>query len=354
MKMIKLDEKIYEIENDYLQLLQNIKGTITENNITSALDSIRLFWYKNRKVVSMFLQTLNNKQAFSYSGATQLDVKDKEYYGFLAVGEIHIMDDQLYKYADCLLQGVEIPGNEIIRKQVFTTLDDNICLLKELNEIILLLPVRLFFTNKLDIIHKAAEQCYLSFFNNHFASINDYFDTCRTADDIDKYFSNDLKKSIYICDHDSLDLEFTERIKYLPNDFFYNNNEGEKFFHSLIGFIVSGLEILETMHDYGIIPIIRNPATLSYIYLLEPNLSPDILFLNKTVLANEIFAIVNQNLNRFKDCTPKEMNDLCRINNIFETLYNDFELSSQSINKINFNDRVEKIRTRILKMVNND
>ena len=92
--MIKLDEKIYEIENEYLQLLQNIKKNITENNIKPSLDTIRLFWYKNRKVVSMFLQTLNDKQAFSYSGATHLDVNDKEYYGFLAVGEIHIMDDQ--------------------------------------------------------------------------------------------------------------------------------------------------------------------------------------------------------------------------------------------------------------------
>ena len=102
------------------------------------------------------------------------------------------------------------------------------------------------------------------------------------------------------------------------------------------------------MHDYGIIPIIRNPATLSYIYLLEPNLSNDISFLNKTVLANEIFAIVNQNLNKFDDYTPKEMNDLCRNNKIFETLYNDFELSMQSINQIKCNDRAEKIKTRIL------
>ena len=345
--MIKLDEKIYEIENEYLQLLQNIKKNITENNIKSSLDNIRLFWYKNRKVVSMFLQTLNDKQAFSYSGASHLDVNDKEYYGFLAVGEIHIMDDQLYKYADCLLQAYEVSGNEIIKKQVFTTLDDNICLLKDLKEIILLLPVRLFFTNNLEIIHKAAEQCFISFFNQKFDSLNDYFNTCKTAEDIDKYLSDDIKKSIFICDKDRFDLEFIERIKLLPNDFF-SNNDVEKFFHSLIGFIISVLEILESMHDYGIIPIIRNPATLSYLYLLEPNLSKDITFLNKTVLANEVFVIINQNMNKFEDYTPKEMNDLCKENNIFELLYKDFELSTKSVNQINFNDRVEMIKTRIL------
>lgn len=348
--MIKLDDKINEIENDYLVLLQNIKSNITDDNIESVLDSIRLFWYKNRKVVSMFLETLKNKQAFSYSGATHLNVNDNEYYGFLAVGEIHIMDDQLYKYADCLLQGVDVPGNEIIKKQVFKTLDDNICLLKDLKGIILLLPVRLFFTSNLEVIHNAAERCFLSFFNNQFSSINKYFDTCKTAEDIDKYLSDDIKKSIFICDNDRFDLEFTERIKFLPDAFLGNNNDAEKFFHSLIGFIISGLEILETMHDYGIIPIIRNPATLSYIYLLEPNLSNDIFFLNKTVLANEIFAIVNQNMNNFKDYTPKEMNDLCKKNNIFETLYKDFELSTRSINQINFNERVELIKTRILNM----
>lgn len=345
--MIKLDEKIYEIENEYLQLLQNIKKNITENNIKPSLDTIRLFWYKNRKVVSMFLQTLNDKQAFSYSGATHLDVNDKEYYGFLAVGEIHIMDDQLYKYADCLLQGNEVPGNEIIKKQIFRTLDDNICLLNDLKEIILLLPVRLFFTNNLEIIHKAAEKCFLSFFNNKFNSLNDYFEICKTAEDIDKYLSDDIKKSIFICDNDRFDLAFTERIKLLPNVFF-SSSDVDNFFHSLIGFIISGLEILESMHDYGIIPIIRNPATLSYLYLLEPNLSKDITFLNKTVLANEIFAIINQNMNKFEDYTPKEMNDLCKVNNIFELLYKDFELSTKSINQINFNDRVEMIKTGIL------
>ena len=345
--MIKLDEKIYEIENEYLQLLQNIKKNITENNIKPSLDTIRLFWYKNRKVVSMFLQTLNDKQAFSYSGATHLVVNDKEYYGFLAVGEIHIMDDQLYKYADCLLQGNEVPGNEIIKKQIFRTLDDNICLLNDLKEIILLLPVRLFFTNNLEIIHKAAEKCFLSFFNNKFNSLNDYFEICKTAEDIDKYLSDDIKKSIFICDNDRFDLAFTERIKLLPNVFF-SSSDVDNFFHSLIGFIISGLEILESMHDYGIIPIIRNPATLSYLYLLEPNLSKDITFLNKTVLANEIFAIINQNMNKFEDYTPKEMNDLCKVNNIFELLYKDFELSTKSINQINFNDRVEMIKTGIL------
>lgn len=344
--MINLEKRVLEVETEYLTLLQSIEKTYTDQNVFSVLDSIRLFWFKNRKLVSLFLQTLKAKEAFSYSGATHLDVNDKEYYGFLAVGKIHIMDDQLYKYADILLQGRDFPGVELIKKQIKITLEDNIKVLQDLNGIVLLLPVRLFYEN-LEIIHKTAETCFLNFFNNKYSSIHSYLEKCRTIEDIKENINGEIFKSIFIWDNDDINISFTERLKLIPDSLYHTENIAVNFFLSIQGFLISALEMLETMHDYGIIPIVRNKATLSYLYLLEPNLNKDFDYLNKIVLANEIFAVINQNIEDYEQFTPNEINECFIKAAFFYKLFNDLELSKRSINDITFVNRINLIKEKI-------
>ena len=334
--MIKLEEKIKEVDNNYLNLLNFIKNSCAENNIFSALDSIRIFWYKNRKLVSLFLQTLKEREAFSYSGATYLDVDDKEYYGFLAVGKIHIMDDQLYKYADIAINGKNFEGIELIKTQIFQTVNDNIKILSNLKGIVLLLPVRLFFT-KLENIYTIAEKCFLDLFENRFCSIKNFFDNCKSITDIDKAISENVKKTIFICDNDNFDISLEERIKLIPNNFMGERNDVSKFFFSIIGYLVSSLEIIENMHNYGIIPIIRNRATLSYVYILEQNnIDNNFNYLNKIIIAHEIFWIINQNTSVFEKYSPYEMDSFFRKKNLFDTIFKKFKLSERSIKDINF------------------
>ena len=347
--MINLEKRILKVEEEYLQLLQSIDTSFEEKSVCSILDSIRLFWYKNRKLVSLYLQTLMGKEAFSYSGATHLDVNDKEYYGFLAVGKIHIMDDQLYKYADMVLLGKNVSGIEIIKKQILITLVDNIKVLQELRGIIVLLPVRLFYEN-LQIIHNSAEKCFLSFFNNKYSSIQCFLEECKSVDDLISNISEDIIKSIFLCDNDDFNLSIYERIKRIPDAISKMENDVFKFFLSIQGFLISSLEMLEVMHDFDIIPIVRNRATLSYLYLLEPNLNNDFQYLNKIVLANEIFAIINQNRERFEGLSPEQANNVFDKSNIFDALYKKFGLENTPINSINIHERVDDIKHTVNKI----
>lgn len=344
--MINLEKRILEVETEYLTLLQSIEKTYTKQNLFSVLDSIRLFWFKNRKLVSLFLQTLKDKEAFSYSGATHLDVNDKEYYGFLAVGKIHIMDDQLYKYADIILHGKDFPGVELIKQQIKITLEDNIRVLQDLKGIVLLLPVRLFYEN-LEFIHKIAEKCFLDFFNNKYSSIQNYLEQCKTIEDIENNMSENILKALYICDNDNFNCSLRERIKMVPTNLYNTDNIIVNFFLSIQGFLISALEMLETMHDFGIIPIVRNKATLSYLYFLEPNLNKDFDYVNKIVLANEIFEIVNQNLELFETYTPSEINRKFFETNFYNDLYRMFNLRQQPIMNINYNEQIEIIMKTI-------
>ena len=346
--MIELKQKIKEIEYNYINLLESIDKETTDSSVFSSLDSIRLFWYKNRKIVNLFLSSLKYKNAFFYSGATHLDVNDKEFYGFLACGKIHIMDDQLYKFAETILMGKNIPGIEQIKHQFQITLHDNISVLKSLKNIIYLLPVRLFmFSNK---PFEIAEKCFLSFFDNKFSSIDDYLKACKTADDIKNYFRDDLKKGILFYKNDSFDLSFAERINKIPKELYGDLDINYIFLFCLIGYITQTLEILECMHKFNIIPIIRNEETLSFIFLLEPNLSNTNEYINKIVLSNTIFKLFNKHLVMFKDKSPQEINDIFNKKDLFTKFYSYFDLSEKSICDIPFDNRIHIIEEELLKL----
>jgi hypothetical protein len=294
------------------------------------------------------LQTLKEQNAFSYSGATYLDVDDKEYYGFLAVGKIHIMDDQLYKYADIVINGNSFEGNEMIKTQIFQTLTDNIKVLSNLKGIILLLPVRLFFTN-LETIYTVAEKCFLDLFERRFCSIKNFFDTCKSITDIDKAMSENMKKTIFICDNDNFDISLEERIKLIPDNLIAERDDVSKFFFSIMGYLVSSLEIIENMYKYGIIPIIRNKATLSYVCILEQNsIDNNFNYLNKIIIAHEIFWVINQNINLFEKYSPCEINSFFHKKNLFDMVFKKIKLSEKFIDGINFSEIENTIKKAIL------
>ena len=344
--MIELKQKIIEIENDYLKLLESIDEKTTDLNVAPLLDSVRLFWYKNRKIISLFLLSLKNKDAFSYSGATHLDVNDKEYYGFLACGKIHIMDDQLYKLAETILLGGNAPSFEIIKNQFHITLHDNISVLKSLKSIIYLLPVRLFmFFNK---PFEMAEKCFLSFFDNKFSSIDEFLKICKTVNDINNYFRDDLKECVLLYRNDSLDEPFAERINKIPKEMYGNLEITYLFLACLIGHIAQTLEIIECMHRFNIIPVIRSEETLSFVFLLEPTLFGTNEFINRIDLANIIFKLVNKNLGIFKNKSPQEINKIFGNKDLFRKYYNYYNLSSKSFLDISLDDKIQVIEKDLL------
>lgn len=345
--MIELRKKIIEIEKEYLELLESIKEKKETLSLIAVLDSIRLFWFKNRNIVSLYLFTLKEKEVFSYSGATYLDISSKDYYGFLVCGKIHVMDDQLYKYADTVLLKDSFPSRDKFINQVFKTLEDNISVLKELSDIVILLPIRLFFekTN----FYEIAEGLFLDFFDKKFSTVQDYLNICHTSKDIDSFFREDLKKSIFIHDKDTHSKGFEERINDIPKEIYGTYEIGQAFLFSLMGYLIQSLEIIETIHQYNIIPIIRNDVTLSYVYILERNIPDNQEIVNKTGLANTIYRLCRKHINIFENMSPREIYKKYGELDIFSKLYGKLDLTKKFIDEIRFENRVKCIEEFLLK-----
>lgn len=339
--MIEIKQKIYEIEQAYLNLLENIYEKKDSLSLLAILDAIRLFWFRNRNTVSIFFETLKEKEVFIYTGATYLDVTDKEYYGFIACGKIHVMDDQLYKYADTILLKDDFPSRDRLLNQVFITIKDNISVLKDLNKCIFLLPVRLFY-EKIDF-YRLAENVFLELFDNKIDTIHNYFTKCKTSKDIATLFRRDLEKRILLHDYDNLEIPFEQRINNIPKELYGFSDISHTFLLNLMGYIIQTLEIVEVIHDFNMIPIIRNDATLSYLYLIEASTSTDTNFLNKSVLANSIYRYFRKNLKRIELLSIEDVLEKYSDANIFYEIYNKLGLDTKSIDDIEFTIRMKII-----------
>lgn len=339
--MIKIKQKISEIELEYLHLLEQIEQKRNSLSLLAVLDAIRLFWFKNRNVVSLFLKTLKEKEVFIYTGATYLDVSDKEFYGFIACGKIHVMDDQLYKYADTVLLKDDFPSRDKLLEQIFITIKDNISVLRELKDFVFLLPVRLFYENT--DFYKLAEKIFLEFFDNKYKTISDYFSNCRTSTDIADFFREDLKNRILLHDRDDFRMPFEERINTIPKELYGFSDIAHTFLLSLMGYLIQSLEILESTHDFNMISIIRNDVTLSYLYLIEGSISTENNYLNKTVLANSVYRYIRKNIKIIEKMSIDEVFHNFSNANLFSEIYQKLELEKQSIDDIDFSIRMKTI-----------
>lgn len=54
--MIEIRQKVKEIEQEYLHLLEQIYEQKESLSLLAILDAIRLFWFKNRNAVFIFLK----------------------------------------------------------------------------------------------------------------------------------------------------------------------------------------------------------------------------------------------------------------------------------------------------------
>ena len=92
--------KIKEIQNEYLNMLINIKDKIDTVVYMFIIDEINIFWYSKREIVKLYLSNITLKDnVYIFTGATYLDVDDFEHYPFIMMGNAHIVDDPLCKYS---------------------------------------------------------------------------------------------------------------------------------------------------------------------------------------------------------------------------------------------------------------
>ena len=142
-----------------------------------------------------------------------MDYDDKEYLPFLLMGDKHILDDPLSRYAEIQSKMLKGKDAEFLYKQIGVTAEDNLKLLENVGEKILILPLRILNqSNDYNSFYKVGEQAFVSLFNG-INSVSDYFSKCESIDDIMQYARGDIGRLVMFSEDDDISLTFKERFQ---------------------------------------------------------------------------------------------------------------------------------------------
>lgn len=277
MKSNLLLNKIHLIQAEYKELLAALLPKLKNSHAPEALDEINLFWLRHIEEVQLYLRaSFPGENSYVFTAATYMDYDDKEHLPFLLMGDKHVLDDPLSKYAEIRSKMPKGKDAEFLYKQISVTAEDNLKLLENVHEEIIILPLRLLNQpNTNNSLYKVGEQSFVSLFNG-INSLSDYFSKCVSFDDIIQYAREDIKRLVMFSEDDDASLPFEERFKAALVGTQYmvdvNKPDSDNFFMLVFGCIQQAIDVIVSCVEYGCIPYIRYPVSLHYISLLSENM----------------------------------------------------------------------------------
>lgn len=295
-------DKIVILQCEYKELLSKLIPYMEHDLMSLALDEIILFWNKNINLVQLFLRYyVENEDSYVFTAVTYMDIDDKENYPFMLMGNIHIMDDSLGKFAEvCNKMKNENISREFV-ELIIETARDNIKVINECNGKIVVLPLRLF--NQItenSIVFQAGERAFTSLFTG-ISSINEYFHKCHDFADIMKYARADIADIVLFDEDDDRELSFETRFKNavprIPHIVMGDKSDAIIFFEMVYGCIQQAVDVIISCIEYKTIPMIRYPIALNYFMLLVDNFEDfqegsELKY--KSCIANMVYRLSNK------------------------------------------------------------
>ena len=272
-------EKICSIQTEYKILLEKIVDKISAYDISNhILDEISIFWTTNQEIVDLYLSNLSSSQdVYAFTAATFLDLDLFEHYPFMLLGDVHILDDQVSIYANVVANCGDPDFLNRAKKQIVNSVTNNLQILTKYGNHILILPLRSLNKDHQKLIQKNSTNVFLDLFKNKPKSIQEYFTTYETIDDICSGIRNELEKSLILSDADDPSKTFRERLELALNDDLLSIDgigpDASKFFTAIYGFIYQALDVILSCATYNIIPYLRYGVAYHYVLFLSQNFS---------------------------------------------------------------------------------
>lgn len=294
-----LIDKMVKLQYEYKELLKKLLPYMEHDFMPLALDEIIIFWNKNINQVQLFLRNyVANEDSYVFTAVTYMDIENRENYPFLLLGNIHIMDDSLGKYAEvCNKLESENITREFIELIIATT-EDNIKVIEECKGKIVVLPLRLFNQmSENSFVFKVGEKAFKSLFIG-INSIKEYFQKCHDFLDVMKYARADIGDIVLFDEDDDINLPFETRyrnaVPRIPQIVVGIKSDAMTFFEMVFGCIQQAVDVILSSIEYKTIPMIRYPIALNYFMLLVDNFDgfpegSDLKY--KSCIANLVYRI---------------------------------------------------------------
>jgi len=330
-----LFEKICLIQTEYRLILGKIVDNVSPDDISDAiLDEINLFWATRLEVVDLYLRNLPPTQdAYAFTGATFLDLEKLEHYSFMLLGDIHILDDQAYIYANIVTKVKNPEFSQRMRKQIVNSIRSNLEILSKFNNNILVLPLRSSNFEHRELIQKNMIHAFLGLFKNPPHSMKEYFETYTTVDDLCNGLCDYVPTVLILSDTDDISKPFKDRLNIALKDksLSLGIDESPAFRFSTIvtGYLGQALNIILSCGTYKIIPYIRYSVAFRYVLLLSQNFSEQTeiqpMFF-KCCLARVIYQ--DFDIERFKEVDFDVYYTVVRKSNFYQDLLSAFPVQS--------------------------
>lgn len=267
-------KKMVQVQVGYRELLQKIQCYVETNDFQYIINEIGVFWYSKRKITDLFLRySSEDRDAYLFCGASYLNFEANEHYPFLAVGNIHIVDDPLAKYAATIKKSMNTSFYQSMKKQIILGLTDNMHILENLMGKIILLPVTdaANFSDKLGGLDPAMD-LLLSMFRE---SIDEKQLFAVTDFDIlISKFRDDALDLITFSEEDRPGDTMKEKIeRHLASvgDIYGDIPLSQKFLFTILGYFNQAIDIFMMCSQYGLIPYIRYDVVFRNMLIIGDN-----------------------------------------------------------------------------------
>lgn len=260
---------IFEIQHEYLQLLQKSVHSLNNANANCIIDNVLVFWHSYRRTISLFLISLEQSdQAYLFTGASYLRVNENNHYPFTSLGRIRVIDDPLCKLAKAFPAVAMNQAQNFYFQHIIDTINDEIEILQKYNNYILILPVTFGFFDENIKIHKASINNFLYLFQEKFTSIEDYASKITTIEEIYHALKDEWKHNLPISDTSPLECglinSFNEFKTTLPFQNIKNSSDSYLFFMHIHGMLMQSLDILLCCIKFNFVPYIRSRTCFYY------------------------------------------------------------------------------------------
>ncbi len=349
MKDDFLHIEIKKLQDNYKKILETGLDAYSNRYYKNIIDEINIFWYANRNLVKLILQTISPQfNCYAFTGASFLDLEDNEHFPFVMLGDTHILDDPLFGFTKIFNDITDGPFVDEIKKQIELTIVDNIRILENYSNIIFILPLRQLTSTNVDLLKKASDQAFLSLFKDREMTIKDYLSSYSSLAEIKNDLIEEAKKRLIFSDIDNMNEDIVDRFQqYLSSTslpFGKGKNDAILFYLVLSGFFAQALDILLMCSEYKIIPYIRYDTTFSYLMLLSNNFDSSLM--QEIVFKSAISHILYKNFNKslIKDIDFIEYFEKLRVSKFSNNVFMEIDRKGLSL----FNSSREQISTIVM------
>ncbi len=268
-----LMQELLQIQEEYRQLFDELYDEKDKDEFVYVIDEISLFWYSKRNVVELIMENISDDfDAYLFTGATYLDIEEKEHYSFVSLGKVHVVDDPLAKYAEAIKVNLNDSFYRMMKKQIILAFEDNMRILEECFGKVFLLPVTLINRIEDGLVKEGSEKALVSMFKDEL-SIKEIL-VIKSLSELVSMLKENIQEQIVFLEGEDRKEDIIIRFETYLNEMdnpFEDMRECHKFLYTILGFISQSLQILLCAVQYKMVPYIRYGVTFNYLMIIGGN-----------------------------------------------------------------------------------